>query len=170
MQGVRASVNAKLEMLHVLPPHAISAPESAVPTASPPTQSTSQPEVVATTQTTEVVPIASGPEVAQVEEEPPKSSTSSFQLPPSFSELIHTAATTIAGQAEQHAEPVLSSEETTCRSYLEKYAVIPGVSWGMLTTDMQKYAESISPLLNDSHQHHLTVVSYYDCCTGNGHS
>jgi hypothetical protein len=138
MQGVRASVNAKLEMLHVLPPHLTSVPESTamaeIPAENAPPQVSAVPSDTAEAATTE-----SSHVVKATVDESPNPSTSTFRLPPSFTELFHTAATPIAHQGDQHAEPALSREEATCRSYLEKYAVIPGVSWGMLTTDMQKY-------------------------------
>jgi hypothetical protein len=133
---MRTSIDAKLEMLHVLPQHLVSVPEISTKAEILPAEDASLKVPIVSSGGAETPTVQSShAAVKATADESSNPATSTFQLPPSFTELFQTAAAPVASQ---HAEPVLSSEEATCRSYLEKYAVIPGVSWGMLTTDMQK--------------------------------
>ena len=73
---------------------------------------------------------------------------SESHVPPSLKELFQNvispkhheetvAVTETEHESEQHEER--TDDHKQCRLYLEKYAVIPGSSWGTLPTELQKY-------------------------------
>ena len=68
--------------------------------------------------------------------------TVSSQLEPSHASLLERLQNVVSplthGHVDEQEEAVRSGDQETCRMYLEKYAVIPGVSWGTLSSELQK--------------------------------
>lgn len=58
-------------------------------------------------------------------------------ISPKHQEIDATESKPVEHENEQHEER--TDDHKQCRLYLEKYAVIPGSSWGTLPTELQKY-------------------------------
>jgi hypothetical protein len=124
LQDVRHTIDTKLDMLHLRPGPTTSA--AVTEERRPP------PHVLETS----ISPVVQSH--LQTEQPKPHVDTE-FKPPPSFSEILHNVMAPLThATAHQHPATVRSPEHATCRGYLEKYAVIPGVSWGTLPTELQK--------------------------------
>jgi hypothetical protein len=124
LQDVRHTIDTKLDMLHLRPGPTTSAAVTEERRPPPQALETSMSPVVQSHLQTE---------------QPKPHVDTEFKPPPSFSEILHNVMSPLTHTgAHQTPTAVRSPEQATCRGYLEKYAVIPGVSWGTLPTELQK--------------------------------